>query len=690
MNITELRLYNAPYEYESADRFYKDVLTKLDKYIIGVPITSDIENKLSYVFTNTTTAEFTITSDERPSFIAIKSNLFKNTEWSFWFLDGVKSIESEYGTRYDANLDVIATHGENIFTSLEGNKIKVKRMHEDRYTYDGTNFNMNTKHHSLINSDFKVGDTKGVELVYDGANETNSDSNSEIEIFKKISQDWTVVNGLETISINNKISQDNKDYFIYALIQFKGKPVIYDKNAYRVERPNTPNVNVIEVKKEIITSSNSALRNSVIVPISTDNDGINNINIITLLQNEKVLNIIKLPYKLNLDTGFQIVWSELKGRFAIDEADNIVDTNLETEDTIHAIYPKIPLKDEPIAYELYAYNTIDSIGLNTIEIPTSKLNAKEIMDFIVNTSTPAEMKSIIDNKQEEKLEIGLLNPSIMPISMYFNENETLLDIYNFTNKIDKTRMLGLYTLNEMGLETNIKISENQFHEWSENTIMSFATDQGSTYLARNKYTIDAQKKGATLNAELQKNQISQQQAGQYSGGLIGGFLSMLNPANWAASAIRGQSNNIVDKIADNKKQQIQAAVNDASATAPSMHMGTEHNLANLNTEEFSYNFNWVMKKPNPYLRDKIVMFYDRHGYLFNDWITFQNSILETRTKFNYLEIDEFMDFVGTMKDFDINSLKELDKEFKKGIRLWHVNDINYNDPNIEKVINENI
>ncbi len=715
--ITKIDLYNAPYEINSVDRFYKEIDTKLASYKAGAI------KEFSFTISSTTDLEITVdeATGTRGSYARIESSIFPDKNVSYWFLTEISGVESSEDTRYKAKLDAIATFGEDVFNVLDGKKLKIDRLHEDRYVIEGGSFVLNKKHHGLINTDFKVGDTKGMELVFDGNNEDRSKTLHKMyvsarNLVKENADRTQLALGTSDVQyeVDNRIQQQGKTYYLYALLQLGGEPIVVDKSEYSNASGSIGNI----FFNSDVERNRSAIRQSVIVPINNSDinvpnkdQDINSLTTISKLQEGKVLNILKIPYKIRFDgvadgaadEGIQILFSSSGSRirrgFDLDTSAEDIYNSSGTIDKNYHIYNSTASKHIPgrSVYEIIAFKSLQSYGSeNVLSIPTGKLEGNaEIMEFIVGSATPQQMKDlIIDKGETERLEIALLNPEIMPIQMYFEPNPVILDFYNFANRDDKSKILGSYTLNEMGLETTLELSDNQFVQWSENTIMSFNTDQGSTYLARNKYSNDAAKTGIDLQAKQAEYQAHLQklQGQAQAGNIVSGIFSL--GASTAAGTYQanyaGKVEDLQPGIAANKKAQIQASIDDASATSPSVHTGTTHNLSNLNIQEYDNNFNWVMKKPNKFLRDKIVNFYDRHGYMFNDWVLFTKDMVNNRSRYNFIEMAEFKDFLGTFKSFDINVLQLLDAEFKKGLRLWHEPSINYNTPNLEKIIVENI
>lgn len=235
------------------------------------------------------------------------------------------------------------------------------------------------------------------------------------------------------------------------------------------------------------------------------------------------------------------------------------------------------------------------------------------------------------------------------------------------------------------------ISDSQIVTFSNNHLVSFSTDMGKNYLARNKASIEAQKTGIRLQKDLVQEQNANMAIGNFGGGVSGALLSSLNPVNYAtANSYARTQNNMVGKIAVNNIRKINGTITDARGSSPSMNISNDNQVSPLMNGEFVYKINYVMYRPNKIIRNKVVNHFDRFGYKIDDYVTISNGMFDNRTKFNYFEIDDLKDYLITTDTLDIDVVKLIDIEFKKGLRLWHESSVNYGTMNIEKVIYDNI
>lgn len=696
MKITNVKFFKVPFEYKSQDRIVENVDVKLDKFFVEEHAPESAQ--IAWNYTDEISGSFTLTSNTPVNYMRVESDLFDKPV--YYFLDNVEAIESANAKKYSMKLDVIASFGQDVFTKLNNKEVNIERMHEDRYKWDivdDPNYvKINLDTHFLINTDFKIPTTKGAEKVYKGSgavvynykdgghkndNSLGDYINYEHQFIVKnwFKSDGKVLpedqkpSGGSTISptIYNTITVDNdkgtKTYYVYAILSSLGTPIM-DGNYH-------------------------------IAPIATQKSStigsVNDYNVITKLQEGKVLNIVlsPFPYDYSVEVPADATQRTLQTVNAYDVVggnsqhgwgDFVFTYSLHTED----IYANFNSSQHHVDDILFLEPNDPHWRQFTALIEKNGLK-DTIMDNFKTKLTKREVKDLMTQKGYgylKDIELGLLNEDICPIYADFGQrDEIVIDIYNML-KDDLPYIGGTYDFTPNGVGIELAISKEQYVKYLCGDMIGFQSDVGKTYLARNKYSMDAQMAGARLNADLQQRQITTGQYGRFGGGPVGGFMNTLNPMNWQANASDNKQADIVEDIATNERNKIIAQANDASATSGNYNRSEGDQFEKFLSTRFNYKFNWYMTLPNRTILKNIYYFMQKSGYLIQDWLEFKEEIWKSREKWNYLQIKNVRDYLDIDQSDSIMDM--IEDRLDKGVRIWHEDDVNidYTQNNFEKVL----
>ncbi len=547
--------------------------------------------------------------------------------------------------------------------------------------------------------------------------------------------------------IDNTVKQnDSKIYYLYALIRLNGAPRLFS-NSQMLNLNN----NVIVMDADIYNSNNNLMSQTVLAPVSTNNtpggfslnatNVDNSIENFSKLQTDKVVNIFKSPFPLSLELYQpsyiadyrQLLYDDAGNRFTranINETDNlisIIDSDIPSytiaslyTNTINSKGTNVNVANafkktkiiRGIIYEPYnlpirsqTYN--DLLGVSNLNNPNvinpSITWADDSLFLGVNkvTLTNAEindLKNNTSNLSAAELEPALLHPTISRCELHFSQQDmVVLDTANFFKShlgVADSKISFDFVINEEGMDIKAKISDNQYFSYNYNSLVSFESSQGATYLARNKYTQQAQRAGIELQRNYTYESLRSQQAqsGASAANPIQAIFSLgaSIAGGTAAAAIAGNQMQINQKIAENEKAKIKTGIQDAYGTAPTVNGGAKANAGDLLSLEMKGKFNFRLQRPNPIITRKIANFHHRFGTTLKDWKQFKiDAHLKNRTRFNFLEIDNALDFIKKAADVPQDALLLFASELAKGIRVWHVDTINYDADNLEVALANN-
>ncbi len=677
MKITQIRTFRVPIESNRLDRYVDNVEVKIASKLKETIVKDD--KKYAWEFGGTTTGKITINSKTRVNYVAIKSDLFTDDDSfseSYWFLKAVDGLQSSKGITYSAVLDPWATFGKDFLNTFKNKNIEIKRYHQDRYTATELNgvvtLSINPKHTSLFQSDFKIGDTLNQTKTYQSAVQTNRPSSIIHEFFDT---DGNTLLG----KVDNRVFTDNGVWWKYAIIELSGEPNGVKYGPGNGQGGTTDQIETLQKYVSKDTDRGVGIDAfKMIVPIGRlegeDNAvlNMNSIQEIDRLPNGKITSIFLSPEWLRPETnGFSYSLlpigneTDLKGK---DSVGVIAEAKKNQEDAsaipviLGFSYPKLP-SDNPI------------------ELPT--WNGKLVETF---AGSPAEAKALMKKLDSE---IGLLNTNISPLDFMYKGDTDLKLRIDIAEYLKNPKVVFRTLPDGQGAMFDLNIADYHFATLDGKTQLNVVSESGSNYLNNNRSQIVAQKEGFRLQAKLQKNQVSQQQANQYGGGIIGGITSLFNPANWAASAIRGESNQIIDDIADNNIAKVNAAIKDATAAAPSVKEGSGNGWKLATTFEEKGIFTYMLVQPNDVLLQRIYNHYNKFGYKAEQWVIIPNkdNWWETRVKFDFLQIDVVKDYYNGELNIDDGIVDLFAEGLKNGVRLWKQESIEYDNDNIEIAIN---
>lgn len=660
--IKSVKTYNVPIEKSSNDRFVEDVDNKLTKFLIedlGEP--SKTNNRISWAFQSTTKADFTITG-KKANYIRLESDLFETKKVTYWFLTSVKSISSRKAFTYSAVLDTVATFGSDVFTQLNGKTIEIERFHGDRYTDVKGTLTINSQHHALVNSDFKISDTKGSKIVSTGteSNTNPSDILNYIKIWKEgdtIHQekyvDQTINHTYEGIRINGIL------YYRYAILS--------GPSLRHYLQSDTEWADIATESGMIsfyLADNNKQYGDYYIVPIThligytSKKDEYNTIEWLQNLPDGIVLSIEDLPAPINYKSFAQKVISP--------------DTNL---DDYHGIW--------------ISGKTYKNIKL----LPIADLSFVHKVNFD-KTQIPAFMgikNTLTALPKEEEVSIGLLNQDISNITLGQGSEEIEIDVFNFMNKQDNY-IKFIEQLTPNGIVIGMEVSEHQYVKYNQTNDLTFFTNRGKTYLAENRSHIEAQKRLIDLQ-KVKENLSERKQRIQNigGGGIMGGLLSAINPVNWVTGFGENSTSSIIDTnndIAKARKHEIDAHIADLSSAPSTINMAKNNSSSIYLNREVGLRHTWTMKalRPNEILLKKIIEYYKAFATPFKSWTTFSDAIWKNMETFNYLKLPRLRDYISDTIDIDTDIVEDLTKDFEAGIRIWHKDVVNMTERNLEKAI----
>lgn len=665
--ISKVTAYDVPFEKSSNDRVIEDVDNKINAF----PKLEVSEDNFTYDISTTTNAEFTLNAPRRYNYLRIESKLFPNQPVSYWFLTHVKDVESDTGTRYNAKLDVIATFGMDLFAQMNDKDIEIERMHGERYVLENGKMIVNKEHHSLINSDFKVKDTAGTKIKYWGKDyDTKQDHFNVGQIrynVPNVTPDVVDerIGGYILAYLNTYQSKDYKQkLFGYAVCAGPSLrkylwgdadiKVIYDKT-----------------KKDGVNSKYSLMESWIKA---------NNVKHSDIY----VLPILKGANRTATSTkylGNTLEW--LQQQLPEGTVLSVVYTNVPLKygefTTEHTTLPATKIRGIELFYkDIAKVVTYDSVYFpavtlddNVTIVTPDELRAKYKDIYNVLGEVPKGVANA-----EELYEIGITNNNITQSSMISMDHELDLDMHNYWKGITM-----YHDLCETGYAQKFKIGET-FSTINLQKEMSYFTDQGKSYTATHKASIEAQKKRIDLETavKVKENRLSRTQT--YGGGIVGGAMSMINPMNWGSNVINDQILDANKDLANGKKAEIDAQITDMKSTPSYAHVAKEgSNSLFLNDQ---YGITFKAEIPNGIILKKIIKHYKDFATPFKSVTDFTSDTWSNMETFNYLKLMRAKDYVTATDVIDSDVIEEFDHELTNGIRIWHKPTFNRSDRNLEK------
>ena len=683
MKINKISTYRVPIEYSSLDRYVEG-----DKYLPSAleVFSEDSINKVSWSIDNSTNASFTINTKQRPNYLKLESDLFTEDESlgdSYWFVSDVVEVESASAFRYECKLDVINTFGKNFLHTLKGKNINVKRRHEDRYliTRDSANnvvLEINTDNISLINSDFNVKDTQGQTKTYTQGKIINNESyiSADIEYPQ---------GGKGNAIIDNRVDRTGNKWYLYAVINILGTPNFYLEKPYNANYFNTNPLQQLTNYTQIGVGLDGL---KLLAPITTNyprgfippqarNNYANFYNTFLQLPQGKITSIFLSPIQLLKEDELNV--GVHKMYFLTKQYQKNINDSIFISNYLSRLWDK-----ESNSLNLLAYSYVPSASDDNLTLPTwnDELVRKRV--FGPTSSWKDDVNNFLSSLTSE---IGLFHPEISSMELIYKgyDEAISIDIYHFLK--NSSVKINCYP-DSQGLFMNINIADYNFAEFDSKTNLNVLTESGANYLNTNRAQIEAQKEGVRLHAHLQQNQIANKRTQNFGGGIIGGLMSALNPANYVSEVLYQREEKDMYNIADNNIDLINATISDASAKAPSIREGSGNSYKLTKTYELPYIFNYKYKAPNDRIRNLIYQHYNKFGYKVENWVIVEdkNEWYKTRIKFNFWQIGNVKDYYDGSLNLDQNIINQIENEFKLGVRIWHQQNIEYDNHNLEQTI----
>lgn len=681
MKITSFRFWsNMQIEKDRLDRYTKDTILNIhDDYkynVDGVAADGKIVDHVSWEFTSTISASVTVTHDSprRFNYMEIISDLFKTVNGdmidTFWFIEEVEGVESAEGIKYKATLDVFGTFGFDALGELQNKRIEVKRMHQDRYIpkdLGGGQYriDINTNNISLTTSDFKIGETYGQTKTYQSAKQLSWQDDHFHTIFE---------NDDKIGVIDNRVFTDYGVWYKYAVIEITGEPS-YIKQ--RVHQEGSAN-DTVKITDFLNFNANRGLGIDgyrMIMPVGRlggTHNGVyhyNSIQRIGELPDGKVVSLFLSPIHLAPQEGSVSYYLYM----IFNSADNntLKNKNLRelTDD------------EKKEVWFAMSFGNLDSD--NNIELPLFNNTLKQ---SFVGTA-----QECYDFMKQDIAEIGQYHPEISPLEFMYKGDEHLDTTIDISKYLKNPKVVFRAMPDGSGSMYDINVADYHFMRGISNTQLTVITNASANYLNNNRYSIEAQKEGVKLQAKMQHLENKSQRASRFGGGIVGGFLSTINPSNWVAHTYDTKANGVIDEIADNNIAKIDAAAKDAASAAPSTKGGSGSGWSLGKTYEEEGIFTWKFRQPVKNILDRIIYHYNKFGYKTDNIINVPNDPFwyKTRSKFNFLQIENIKDYLGSklnMSYVDESVMSELERTFKLGVRIWHQEDIVYDNENIELTI----
>lgn len=439
--------------------------------------------------------------------------------------------------------------------------------------------------------------------------------------------------------IDNRIEINGNEYYTYAII--KNSIITFD-----LEAP-------------VSNFTGSAI---TIAPIDIYNkSSINNIKEFSKLPDGSVINIFLSPFKLNYLSRYY-------------KEQPVVDvSNVHEYDLLYYKgfgHPLDVVNDIQVYYGFFDNNQIHQI----LSVMKTSLSHKELaLYFKVPKADFAKL---------DEWDVALL-PNLN-IEQHISSSKQTLDLSNYDFANDKQDISLL--VNEMGL--NYKVFNNiyKYSLFTENNYLTFFTDQASSYLETHKGQIEMQKKRIDLETDLAIKGVQSSQTSNFGGGIIGAGMAALNPASYVNLSLLGDTKQINRDLAQNKKDTIQAQINDLKNTPAIMNMGNEHTLNILQPAgtDGVGSFYTKIEIPNKALLSKMNNYLKRYGYKYDGYLNFTSLVWKTRETFNFISIKDIRDELRADNYLDDSAIEIMDKEFEQGIRVWHKDIADYSKRNLEK------
>lgn len=714
--IQKITTYNVPIKKSSQDRYFQAVDTK----ILPNKVEDISDEHFSYTLSNSTNAVFTFNSTNRANYVRIESSLFKGKTVSYWFLVDVSDIESEVGTRYNAFLDVAATFGQDLFNQLDGKEIEIERFHGERYVPSVSDPNLyviNHQHHSLLNSDFKVGDTKGQEVkavgytderVHDHRlkkivfNHTVGTDKHGIEDYAETNGDYTAKTfNDEECAIWENYNTDKKNkkrHYLYAVVSGPSFRKYIKGNAQEPTDEN-PFGKFNETINSFVTTSGTS-KNFLDEFLKADNHPMyGDFYILPVINNPKrsISDPEDTSHKI-LYYGNTIDWFQALPEgivLSINAVPSPMEYGTMTSDSNGNF--------EGICIDTINMPTTNNTGLvnvrNIYILPIATYKRKHFIEHITkdNIAKALGVEPVIKKGvTEDNLHIGMINQDISMAEFMLDGNTIPLDIYSFygTSDLSGDIISVDQSLGGNGSVIGVTLSRNQYQMLNMVNDVSFFTSQSATYLQQNRNSIATQRKRVDLDTEMQIKQNTINRRSQWSGSPTGALLSIFNPMSWNVESTLSEMPDVIRDVGANKKQEIDAHIQDLQSTPSIVNMAKENTLNIFNYKhDDGFDNTYVLKLtiPNKILLSKIKMYYKRFGTLANGVYAFNFSkMLTNMERYNFIKINSVKDYLTTSDAIDIDIVEEFDKELKAGIRLHHNSVIDYNARNVEKNISNEL
>lgn len=683
--IKSVKTYNVPIEKPSNDRFIEEVDTKLTKFLVedlGEP--SKTNNKIAWEIVSTTKATFTITG-KKANYLRLESELFDTKKITYWFLTTIKAVNSRKAYAYEATLDTVATFGVEVMNQLKDREVEIERFHGNRWVVENSKVVLNKQHHSLLNSDFKIGDTKGSVYKGLGTRWTSVDDVHYPLVELAPSTDGTglVVTDHSQIGISYFESYasatiNNISYFKYAIVSgpsfrkyLATDPMFKKHIANKIFADALKIDNMTNYGDYYVIPIMNSVAGSTVRDVTADVVGGNTIEWLQNLPEGVVLSIeytpepiTFLPFRRFGDTtgnnncyGLRITAEEAgKG------VNNLTFMPLVDFSQIH----KIKTNMTSLIWVLYGIKT----ELTTL--PTT----------------------------DREVEIGVVNGDIAKLELRQGGEYAEIDTFKFINK-SKEYMELTQVLTPNGVAQSLTVSEDQHILYDQTNDLTFFTNRGATYLAENRSQIEAQKR--RIDLEINKENLSEKRQRIQNiggGGLMGGLMSMINPVNWLTGfghqAGITSTTDIMDAnidIGKARKHEIDAHIADLSSAPSAVNMAKSNSASifldkgdHTNSSLFEMTWSFRTNLPNKLLLDKIINYYKAFATPFKSWRPFTEDIWKNMNRFNYLKMPRLRDYLNATTDIDDDIIEDLTKDFEAGVRLWHTNDVDITKLNLEKTV----
>lgn len=456
-----------------------------------------------------------------------------------------------------------------------------------------------------------------------------------------INENWYydyIVNDLAHKKIDNSITNKRQIFYTYAII-----------NGVGIKPPTD------------YTISNVFGSNIYIAPIDVKNKSdANNIKEFEALADGKVLNIFTSPFKLQFDTVEEI--------------------HPKTDSFPLTIYGYDLFKIDGDVYcghvNVNALKMLDNVLLDKGKIDLFDSNV-----IIKYTSNNDKIPASVINDMDH-FDAGVITSINFNKNLSSNNQDLDISQYNFVKDYDEIDIL----VNEQGLSMKIFNNKYKYSIFTENNYLTFFTEQSKSYLATHKSQIAAQKKRIDLETKLNAKNTQISQTSSYGGGIIGGAMSLINPANWASNIMQSQSRDISKDIATARKNEIDASINDLKNTPAIEHLGNEHTLSNLHEtgDNQAGKFFTKIEVPNKAILSRINNYFKRFGYKYDGYLSFNESIWKSREHFNYFSMNMTLNELEAKGDMDIDIIEDISSELNNGIRIFHNDKFNFSDRNIER------